>query len=282
MLGITLEGGASRTVFSCGVLDVLLEEGIIADCFVGVSAGISFGVSYVSGQIGRNLRLATEFMPDKKYMSPRHMLNPKNRSIYNLDYVFYEVPEHLLPFDYDAFAKYPGKVFAVLSNIETGLAEYPQIPRDDHKFMYLRASCALPMLFPVITIDGKRYMDGGITDSIPYKKAADEGCDKNIIILTRSKGYRKHVERTDELAAHKFRKYPEFSRALLTRAERYNNTIDELAALEKEGKVFIFRPDNIDGVKRTESDPTVLKKLYEKGYDEGRKRLAELREYLVR
>ena len=280
MLGLTLEGGASRTVFSCGVLDVLLEEGIIADCFVGVSAGISFGVSYASGQIGRNLRLATDFMPDKKYMSPRHMLNPKNRSIYNLDYVFYEVPEHLLPFDYDAFARYPGKVLAVLSNIDTGLAEYPEVPRGDHKFMYLRASCALPMLFPIITIDGKRYMDGGITDSIPYKKAINEGCDKNIIILTREEGYRKHIERTDEIAAHKFRKYPAFSTALLTRAERYNETIEELAALEKEGKVFIFRPDTTKGIRRTESDRRVLKGLYDKGYAEGKRRISELREYL--
>ena len=153
------------------------------------------------------------------------MLNPKNRSIYNLEYVFYEVPERLLPFDYDAFARYKGKVFAALSNVDTGLAEYHEVPRGDHKFMYLRASCALPLLFPIITIDGKRYMDGGITDAIPYKKAVEEGCDKNIIILTREKEYVKHVEPTDKLAARKFRKYPQFAQALLTRAGRYNDCL---------------------------------------------------------
>lgn len=282
MLGLTLEGGASRTVFSCGVMDVLLEENIIADCFVGVSAGISFGVSYVSGQIGRNLKLATDYMPKKKYMSPIHLLNPKNRSIYNLDYVFRKVPQKLLPFDYDAFAKYPGKVYAVVSNIKTGKAEYCEVPRDDYNFMYLRASCALPILFPVIKINKKKYMDGGIIDSIPYKKAMEEGCDKNIIILTREKGYVKHTDKATEFAARKFRKYPEFSKALLTRADRYNETEAELSRLEKNGEVFIFRPDSTEGISRTESDPKVLKMLYDKGYNQARARLSELKKYLAK
>lgn len=282
MLGLTLEGGASRTVFSCGVMDVLLEEGIKADCVVGVSAGISFGVSYASGQIGRNYRLATEFMPDKRYMGAPHLLNPKNRCFYNLDFVFYEVPEKLLPFDYEAFWAYPGKIFGVVTNIETGCAEYVEIPRDDHKNKYLRASCALPILFPIIEIDGKKYMDGGITDSIPYKKAMEEGCDKNIVILTRETGYKKTTDKSTEFAAHKFRKYEKFAEKLLSRADRYNKNVAELEQLEREGKVFVFRPDDTSGIGRTESDPEVLKGLYMKGMECARARMPELREYLNR
>lgn len=280
MLGLTLEGGAARTVFSCGVMDELLREGIMADCIVGVSAGISFGVSYASGQIGRNLKLATEFMPDKRYMGIRHLINPKNRSLYNLDFVFYEVPEHLLPFDYDAFAQYWGKVFGVVSNIETGTVEYPQIPRTDHKCMYLRASCALPVLFPVINIDGKKYMDGGIMDSIPFKKAISEGCDKNIVILTRERGYRKETDRTTKYAAWRFRKYKAFSEAILSRAERYNQTLKELEELEEQGKVFVFRPSNIKGIGRTEAHKEVLRRLYEQGEECARNRMSELKQYL--
>lgn len=280
MLGITMEGGASRTVFSCGVLDVLMEENIVADCFVGVSAGISFGISYLSGQHGRNYTLATEYMPKKKYMHPMHLLNPKNRSIYNLDYVFDEVPNKLLPFDYDALKRYPGKAFAVLTNVDTAEAEYHEIPRDDRKSIYLRASCALPMLFPIFTINGHRYMDGGIADSIPYKKAMAEGCDKNIVILTREASYRKRTDRATEIAARKFKKYPEFSAALMSRAERYNNANEELLKLEKEGRVFIFRPDSTEGIGRTESDAKVLASLYDKGYNQAKQRLGELKEYL--
>lgn len=282
MLGLTLEGGASRSVYSCGILDVLLEESIIADCIVGVSAGISFGISYASGQHGRNLRLATEFMPDKRYMGVRHLLNRKNRSLYNLDFVFYEVPEKLLPFDYDAFAKYPGKVFGVLTDIETGEPEYVEIPRDDHQCTYLRASCALPILFPVFEINGHKYMDGGIVDSIPFRKAMDEGCDKNIIILTREAGYRKTTDRSTTIAARKFKKYEKFSEALLGRADMYNRKIAELEQLEREGKVFVFRPDNIQGIGRTESNPEVLKMLYDKGMNDARMRMTELKEYFAK
>lgn len=280
MLGLILEGGASRTVYSCGVMDVLMKEKIIADCIVGVSAGISFGVSYASGQYGRNLRLATEFMPSKKYMGIAHLLNPKNRSLYNLDYAFYEVPERLLPFDYEAFAAYPGKVFAGVTNLDTGEAEFLPVDRSDHHTMMLRASCALPLLFPVITINGKRYMDGGISDAIPFKKALDEGCDKNIIILTRERGYIKHTDKSTELAARRFRKYKQFSEKLLTRADRYNAQTAELEAAESRREVFVFRPESTRGIERTESNPDTLRMLYDMGYADATARMNELREYL--
>ncbi len=282
MLGLVLEGGGSRSVYTGGVLDVLLEENIIADVVVGVSAGAAFSTSYASGQHGRNLEVAMKYMHDKRYSGFKHLLNPKNRSIYNLDFVFHELPEHLVPFDYDAFEKFPGKVYCVLTDIETGEPIYKEIPRDDHELMYIRATCALPILFPIFHLDGKKVMDGGIVDSIPYKKAMEEGCDKNIVVLTRETGYRKTTDRATLYAAKKFKKYENFSKKLYERADMYNNMVAELEKLEKEGKIFILRPDDTSGIGRTESNPEVLKKLYDKGVNDARSRMAELKEYLAK
>lgn len=282
MLGLTLEGGASRTIYSCGVMDVLLEEGIMADRIVGVSAGIAFAISYASRQSGRNLEIALKYFHDKRYMGIRHLINPLNRSYYNLDFVFYELPEHLVPFDYKAFEEYEGKIFGVLTDIETGEAIYPEIPRDDHQCLYLRASCALPIMFPVFKINGHKYMDGGIVDSIPYKKVMEEGCDKNIIVLTRETGYRKTTDKGTAYAAKKFKKYDKFAERLLGRADMYNGKVAEIEKLESEGKVFVFRPDDTTGIGRTEDDPRVLQMLYDKGVNDARSRMDELKKYLAK
>ena len=157
MLGLTLEGGASRTVYSCGIMDALLENKIIADYVIGVSAGAAFGVSYCSGQIGRNLRLATEFMGTKKYMGARHLIDPKNRCYYNLDYAYNVVPNVELPFDYEAYRNFKGRFCAVVTNVKNGKAEYMDVPKDDTHWNLLRATCALPLLFPEIEINGEKY-----------------------------------------------------------------------------------------------------------------------------
>lgn len=141
-LGITMEGGASRTLFSSGVTDAFLEEGIMPDYLIGVSAGIAYGVSYLSKQKGRNLAIAQEYMADKRYMGPRHLLNRSNRSYYNISFVFSEIPNQLVPFDYEEFERFPGKVVATVTNIHTGKAEYLEVPRRDEKFDMLLASCS--------------------------------------------------------------------------------------------------------------------------------------------
>ena len=282
MLGLTIEGGASRTVYSCGIMDVLLEENIIADYVNGVSAGIAFGVSYCSGQIGRNLTLATEFMNRKEYSGVKHFFNPKNRSFYNMDYVYDEVPNKELPFDFEKFAEFKGEVIAPVTNVRTGKAEYLPVPRDDRKFTYLRASCALPLMFPEIEINGEKYLDGGVADSIPYMQAIKAGCDKNIIILSRPKDYIKTPESASRLAEFVYRKNPEFCEALRTRAERYNQTIAEIKRLKKEGKVFVFTPKSTFNVGRTEGDPVKLKRLYDHGYNHAKWALDDLKRYLAK
>lgn len=263
-------------------MDVLLEEKIIADYLIGVSAGIAFGVSYCSGQIGRNLILASKYMNSKKYSGIKYMFYPKNRSYYNMDYVYDKVPNEELPFDFEAFADFKGEVIATVTNIKTGRAEYLPVPRDDRKFTYLRASCALPLMFPEIELNGEKYLDGGVADSIPYMQAINFGCDKNIIILTRPRDYIKKDEPGMRFAERAYKKYPEFCEAMRTRAERYNRCISEIKQLQSEGKVFVFTPKSTFNVGRTEGDPVKLKRLYDHGYKHAKWALEDLKRYLAK
>ena len=279
-LGITFEGGASRTVFSCGVMDALLKEQIMADYVIGASAGISFGVTYAAGQFGRNRVIARDYMGDKRYMGMRHMFVPKNRAYYNMDFVFDEIPNKLVPYDYVGFADFKGKCVAVVTNVETGKAEYLEVPKNDRTWQLLRASCALPMLIPKVKIGSSYYLDGGIADSIPFEKAIEEGCDKNIVVLTRERGYVKKHESASTLAETFFRKYPNLVRALRERAEGYNACINRLTALEKEGKVLVIAPKSTMGVGRTESNPQKLERLYDLGYEQALKMMPKIKEYL--
>lgn len=281
-LGLILEGGGSRTYFTSGVLDALLEANIIADFVIGTSAGIANAVSYISGQSGRNLRIATEYLHDKRYMGIRYLLHPKNRSYFNLRFVFDEIPNKHLPFDYDAFERYKGNVVAAVTNVLTGKAEFLEMPRDDTSFTHLRATCALPILFPFIRIDGVPYMDGGICAPIPADAAVNAGCDKNIIVLTRERGYQKPPEKALIWAEKKYRKYPNFAAAISKRTEAYNNNLCQIEKLEAEGKVFVIAPDAIEGIKRTESDPQKLEQLHLQGYKHLIETLPKLKEYLNR
>ncbi len=263
-LGLVLEGGASRAYFSGGVLDVLLEENIVADYIVGSSAGIANALSYASGQGGRNLRLATEYLHDRRYMGLRYLVNPKNRSYYNLNFAFDEIPNVHLPFDYGAFSRFAGEVEAAVTNVRTGRAEFLPMPRDDRKFGVLRASCALPLLFPIIEIDGRPYMDGGICAPIPAAEALRHGCERTVVILTRPRGYRKPPEKSLALAARLYAGYPEFSKALRRRAQTYNENLDDIAQMEKRGDVFVIAPEAID-VRRTEKSPERLARIHRQG-----------------
>ncbi len=279
-LGMTFEGGASRTVFSCGVADAFLEEDLMPDYFIGVSAGIAFGISYLSKQKGRNLRLAREYMPSKQYQGAKYLLDRKKKTFYNVEYVFGEVPNKLLPFDYDAFAAYPGKVVAVVTNIHTGEAEYLEVPRDSRDFEVVLASCSLPVLFQPVKVGHHYYLDGGIADSIPYRQAMKEGCDKNIVVLTRERGYVKRTDQSVKVSAWLYQRYPKIAQALRDRAENYNRSMEELAALEREGKVFVIAPDTTYGMSRTESDPVKLEQLYEEGYLKAKEQMVALKNYL--
>lgn len=267
--GIVFEGGAFRTVFSCGVMDAFLEKDIMPDYIIGVSAGAAYGVSYVSKQQGRNLKLILDYCNDKRYMGVNNLLNPKNRCFYGLKFAYETIPNELLPFDKDAFDRYEGEFYAVATNVETGKAEYMRYTTDDTPSKVLQATCALPMLFPYIYIDDTPYLDGGLSDSIPYEKAFADGCDRVVVVLTREAGYRKKTTTSTKLVARAYLKYPELAKDLVKRAGRYNRSLKKLEKLEKEGKVIVIRPENTKGFSRMERDKTKIRNLYDDGYAKG-------------
>ena len=279
-LGMVFEGGASRTSFSCGVMDLFLEEDLMPDYFIGVSAGIAFGVSYLSRQKGRNLKLLEEYMADKRYMGIQHLFDRKKKTFYNVEFVFEELPDKLLPFDYDAFAAYEGTVEAAVTNIHTGKAEYLEVPRTREMEDTLVASCSLPVLFQPVKVGHHYYLDGGIADSIPYRRAMKAGCDKIIVVLTRERGYIKKKEKSGRIVNSLYRKYPKVVETMEKRPEYYNHQMRELNELEKEGKIFVIAPEDTFGVGRTESDPVRLRQLYDEGYRSAGEQMQALREYL--
>ena len=280
-LGLVLEGGANRGNFSVGALDVLMESEIWADYVIGASAGIANAMSYVSRQKGRGLSIALDYMPRPEYSGWKHLLNPKNRSLYNIQYVFEDLPERYLPYDYAAFAQFPGNVKAVVTNLRTGQPEYLECPRDDHKNRALVASCALPFLFQPVEIDGNLYMDGGITDPIPVQRALDDGCDRAVVITTRERAYVKGEEKALDLAARRYRKYPGFAEALHCRGQRYNACRQRLFELERQGRALSIEPDDTRGFSRTEKDRDKIYALYQQGVHVAKRRLSQLKSWLA-
>ena len=280
--GIVFEGGASRGLFSCGVMDALLEEKIFADYVIGVSAGIAYGTTYVSGQIGRNLELSTKYMHDKRYMGFHHLLNPKKRSFYNMDFAFREIPEKLVPYDFEAFRQSPAKAVATLTNIHTGKPEYFVLPKEDRErhLQILWASCALPFLFQPVDIDGVLYMDGGISDPIPYRRAIDEGCDKIITVLTRERDYTKNSDTGAKVAGLAYHRYPNFAKALAERSEKYNQSRRNIFELTDKGQMITIMPHDTSGFKRTERDPEKVEEMYQDGYQITKAMMPEIKKYL--
>lgn len=281
MTGLVLEGGAIRTIYSSGVCDGFLAQGWMADYVVGVSAGIAYGVSYVSRQQGRNLEILEKYVNDKRYMGKRNLLRRHNRSYFGLNFAYDEIPNRLIPFDYDTFSAFPGKVEAGVTSLETGETDYYQVPGDDRKFVLLRASCAMPLLFPVYHINKKPYLDGGIGDGVPFRRALEQGCDKLVVVLSRERSYYRTPEKAERLICRRYGEYPKFCEAVRNRAERYNRDHAELLRLEAEGKAMIFCPKTTQGFSRTERDVEKIRALWQSGYDDACARMEELRAFLA-
>ena len=280
-LGMVLEGGAFRTIFSTGVCDAFIKADIYPDYFVGVSAGIAYGVSYLSRQYGRNLAILEKYANDKRYMGVRNLLNPRNRSYFGIRFTYDTIPNELIPFDYKAFAEYKGIAEGVVTNLETGLAEYHVVGPKDREFLILQASCALPLLFPIYDIGGSPCLDGGVADPIPYERAFEVGCDRVIVILTRERSYVRGHEKAEKLVDLTYRKYPKFLDAMHRRAENYNKSRERLLELEREGKVMIFAPHDTTGFSRTERDIAKVHDLWQDGLTQATERIDEVRGFIT-
>lgn len=277
MTGLVLEGGTFRPIFSCGVMDALLSENLMLPYCIGVSAGIADGVSYISRQPQRNLEIMQKYRNDKRYMGRHHLR--KEKSLFGLDFVFGEIPDTLLPFDKETFFKYDGTCLVGVTNAVTGEAEYKNAMDMDDKFTMLRATCALPVFFPAIELDGNRYYDGGIADPIPAKKALDDGCAKVIIVLTQPRGFVKRCGKYDKMGARLLaRKYPEMKKLILSRAERYNENVKYCEELVKEGRAMIIRPNHL--LNSFESDVRKLEMAYWHGYRMTKEKMKKIKKFL--
>ena len=278
--GLVMEGGAFRTIFSAGVCDALLDADLpLPDHLVGVSAGITYGVSYLSRQRGRNLRVLTRFANDRRYMGANNYLLPGNRSYFGLQFSYETIPNQLEPYDHDAFEAYAGEAEAVVTNLNTGLPEYMPVPRRDWTNKLLQASCALPVMFPIYHLKGQPYLDGGCSDAIPWKRAFEVGCDRVVVLLTRERSYVKEPEKLMPVLRKLYPQYPAFLDALATRAERYNQCRKELFRLEQEGNVLVLAPEDTTNFSRTERDLVKIRTLWQDGYFAGRRRMEEIRAF---
>lgn len=277
MQGLVLEGGTFRPIFSSGVMDALLSEDIMLPYCIGVSAGISDGVSYISKQKGRNLEIVQKYRNDKRYMGRGNFR--KCRSLFGLDFVFGEIPDELVPFDRETFQSYEGECKVGVTNAATGQAEFLDAKEMDDKYTMLRATCAMPLFFPAIEWDGEKYYDGGLASPIPVEKALEDGCDKLLVVLTQPKGFVKRLGKYDKMGAQILkRKYPEVRKTILSRPERYNETVKTCERLEKEGKIMILRPNYL--INSFESNVQKLEAAYWHGYRMTKEKMKRIKRFL--
>ena len=275
--GLVLEGGAMRGMYTAGVLDVMLDEDIHVDGVIGVSAGVLFGVNYLSKQRGRSIRYNKRFNGDKRYMGMHSLFTTGN--IVNTEFAYYTVPYELDVFDDETFMNSGVPFYAVVTNMQTGKPEYMQIHSVFDQMEVLRASASMPLVSKPVYLDGVPYLDGGIADSIPYEKMMEMGYDRIIVVLTRDFSYRK--KSSSKLPAElRYHKYPEFCQTLEHRYEAYNASVAHLRWLEKQGKVFVIRPSAPIGIKRIEKDADKLQEVYELGLHDGEHSIHALQEYL--
>ena len=278
--GIVFEGGAFRTIFSCGVMDALVENDIMPDYMIGVSAGAAYGVSMASKQPHRNLDVLMKYRNDKRYLGLSNMIDKDNKSIYGLEFSYETIPNELNLFDYDAFKQYKGDFYCVVTNLLTGQPEYMKYTGDDRTNTVLKATCALPMLFPPIIINDVPYMDGGLSDSIPYLKAIEDGCDRIIVVLTRQSGYTKTTSRSTKAIAYSYRnQYPKLTETMLTRASRYNESLKGLDQYVKEGRIITIQPTTSNGFSRLEKDKNKILSMYNDGYNQCYELLDTIKEF---
>ena len=235
-------GRSSPDDFFQRVCDALLDGGVMVDYVIRVSAGIAYGVSYISRQPRRNLEIVTRYAGDRRYMGMNNLADRHNRSYFGLEFVYDTIPNELVPFDYQTFAAYPGQVEAVVTNLNTGEAEYMPVPREDDKFLLLQATCALPLMFPIYHLNGQPYLDGGVADSIPYERAFQQGCDRVVVVLSKTRSYVRRPEKLQPVIERTYREYPNFCRAMARRAEQYNTCRERLFQLEREGRVLVLAP----------------------------------------
>ncbi|MBR6784069.1 MAG: patatin family protein [Clostridia bacterium] len=277
--GLVLEGGGFRGIYTAGVLDVFMENGISFEGVIGVSAGAIHGCSYLSAQKGRSIDYYTKYCNDWRFMSIKSFI--KTGNVVGVDFAYHELPEKLVPYDYKAFDNCGVPFYVTVTNLETGKPEYIKINDMLADIDYLRASASLPYFSQIVEINSNKYLDGGCADSIPIKAFQNMGYKRNVIVLTRHDGYVKKQEH-GIFAKLLYRKYPEFVKTLLGLQDRYNQTLEYIKALEKNGEIFVIRPSVPLTIGRMEHDSVRVREVYDIGASDARREMQKLNDWLAK
>ena len=279
-VGLVLEGGAMRGMYTAGVLDVMMEHEIKVDGIIGVSAGALFGTNYFSKQKGRNIRYSKRFCRNLRYMSFWSLIFTGN--LVNKNFAYYRVSKELDVFDDQMFVKNNTGYYAVATNVETGKAEYLEVKSCFAQMEALRASSAMPLVSQLVEIDNKKYLDGGISDSIPIDKCMALGYDKIIVVLTRPLDYRKKPlsEKIVAKLRKRFSRYPKLVDTMIGRSKNYNDTIERIIKMEKGKEIFVIRPSQKINIKVIERNKNKLQEVYDLGVKDSQKIIHDLKEYL--
>jgi len=279
-IGLVLEGGAMRGMYTAGVLDVLMENDIKVDGTIGVSAGACFGCNYKSRQIGRSIRYNLKYCKDPRYVSIRSLLF--SGDIYNAKFCYEEIPVHLDPFDVEAYQKNPMDFYVVATDVNTGKAVYQRLDKGDgDDIQWIRASASMPLVSRIVQIGEQKLLDGGIADSIPFEWFIANGYEKNIVVLTQPKGYVKSKNPLMSLVRLRMKKYPKMIEAMAKRHIEYNECLKRLEKREQEGNTLVIRPSEPLGIKRTEKNPEKLKAVYELGRKDAAAMLEKVKEFVT-
>lgn len=274
---MVLEGGALRGIYTAGVLDILLEEKIHIDEIIGVSMGSLVGINYVSSQVGRAIRYNLKYCKNKNYISYFSFF--KTGDVVNKKFAYEDIPDVLDKFDYDAYSKSKTKLFCTVTNLDTGKAEYIEIKDPKKQVDVLRAGASMPGLSNIVEINDKKYLDGGIADSIPLEESLKRNYDRVILVLTRPIEYRKKKSSL-KILQNRYKEYPNFQKTISKRNEMYNETVEKIIKLEKEGKILVIRPSKHVKIKRIEHNPDRIEEQYHLGREDCKAKLKEVKNFL--
>ena len=277
--GLILEGGAMRGMFTAGVIDVMMENGIDFDGAIGVSAGAAFGCNYKSKQVGRVIRYNMKYCADRRYSGIGSLI--KTGNIFSTDFAYGEVPLKYDVFDFETYQSNPMDFYVVCTDIETGKAVYHNYGgKDDHCFDWIRASASMPIVSQIVDIDGRKLLDGGIADSIPVKYFEELGYRKNVVVLTQPENYQKKKNRLMPLIRLKYRRYPKLVETMANRHLVYNAALDYIKDRERQGALFVIRPKEKLKIGKVEKNPDKLKEVYDIGRETAAAQIQAIKDFL--
>lgn len=276
--GIIFEGGGMRGAYTAGIIDALLEHDMNFEYCYGISSGATHATTYLSRQRGRAIQIVTDYIKDKRYFSIMNLI--KTGNLFNVDFIYDTIPHELNPYDYETAKNNPAKFFVGVINMETSKGEFLRVKDIEEEYMKVCASMSLPLIANMVEIDGQRYLDGGIADSLPIQRSINDGNKKSVLVLTQDATYRKKLDKILPLVAIKYRKFPGFVHMVKTRHIRYNASLDQIAEEEKAGRAFVLRPKKPVKVGRLELNRKKMLALYREGYEDGIEAMPRLKAFL--